>query len=231
MTDNCCKAVHQTWALIIHPLADKTNYQAFCYNPSGQKVKHFLEPLLWQSTLNVSELWIFNDFQQLSGSLDFSGVLSICGAKKILDSLTKHSSAKISIEDAKDIKNLLLVSPPSRQEHFNCVEHTTQSSLKNSLVIIGLKRLLNRLIRGLKFYLIFLEETKDLDKFCVWIETTYNSLKIDFSLDKQDILDQIKEWDRAKLSSFFSRFETLTQSILQVRRTNNILNIKISNLN
>ena len=137
----CCQASHQSWTLVVSNLTR----QAFYFDPSGKRqLAVFLANLIQQyfpeMTLNSFEN---NGPQQPHGSLDFSGVLSICGAKVIVKTLIDGYSYHDDF-----LRHLFFVDLPTNgnEEYFCSNDYSVQYYFKNRLVAIALKRLFSHFL-------------------------------------------------------------------------------------
>ena len=138
----CCQTIHQSWVLVVDPF----NNQAFYFDPYALRLFVFLEETLRRYFPNIV-LRSFAQPQQPHGSLDFSGVLAICGAKVIIDFL--HLNSDISFDV---LENILSVSFPTSGFRSSVEDYQTQAFFKDHLVVIALKRLFARLLLEAKSY-------------------------------------------------------------------------------
>lgn len=137
----CCQVVHQSWALVV--LFKEETYQAFYFDPLGQKT--LFHALCREMNLifggRVVVFSIAEPYQSL-GSLDFSGVLAICGAKVIVDSLAEN----LSVSQIENKLFSFLISPSTVSSDFQA-----QAILKDRLVIVSLKRLFFYFLKEIEF--------------------------------------------------------------------------------
>ena len=133
----CCQAIHKTWTLVVSPLTR----EAFYFDPSGRRqLTNFLATSIQQyfpgMTLNSFEN---NSPQQPHGSLDFSGVLAICGTREIISYLSLDSDYSISF-----LEHLLSTTFSVTDEYSRSIDYQVQSSFKNRLVVTAFRRLFSR---------------------------------------------------------------------------------------
>lgn len=139
---SCCQAIHQSWSLVIVPSKSTSSYRAFYYNPlveNSPSQKYFFEAVREIFQVNLVS---FTKPQQPTHSLDFSGVLSICGAKMIIAAANKNFS---------DFKIDTFLSNPSPL-YLLRNDSKSQKAFKDLLVIYSLKRLFSGLVKNIECF-------------------------------------------------------------------------------
>ena len=220
----CCQSIHQSWSLVISFFVEPKTYQAFYYNPSGRLgFSAVLSAMVLQKF--KTQLNSFTKPQQPSNSLDFSGVLAICGTKVIIDSL---SQTPLSPYQMSKIKNELSISFSSDEDPSH-QDYLAQEIVKDRLVIVTFYRLFNRFFRDADRYIlearkVELDEVKDEVR---WLTSFTDNLKESFhelfgfdipssTIEFKEIRSRLLSKDFKELVKFvFSSVESRRQSTLK----------------
>ena len=176
----CCRAIHQAWTIVVFKLEE---CRAFYYNPLGHPASPKLLEII-KSIFGKEACSFVDNSQQPISSLDFSGVLSIHGAKIIVDAVTSVSSFSQKIETIRINLSVPLLSINSPKSNF---DH--QNYFKDHLVVTALKQLFARYLNDASRHV---RELKNLCKIFSDLEEQKKQYSQELDLST-NLLNQLKE--------------------------------------